>query len=72
MQLDVRENLKLRDGFFQNDEASQLALIQMLRKYQPDIVLANAPQDRHPDHGRAASLARDACYYSGLRKINHL
>ncbi len=69
MQLDVRENLKLRDGFFQNDEASQLALIQMLRKYQPDIVLANAPQDRHPDHGRAASLARDACYYSGLRKI---
>ena len=69
MQLDIRENLALRDGFFQNDEASQLALIRMIRKYQPDIVLANAPQDRHPDHGRAALLARDACYYSGLLKI---
>lgn len=41
----------------------------MIRKYQPDIVLANAPNDRHPDHGKAASLAKDACYYAGLVKI---
>ncbi|MBK6330244.1 MAG: bacillithiol biosynthesis deacetylase BshB1 [Bacteroidetes bacterium] len=69
MQLDIRENLHFRDGFFQNDEKHQLALIQMIRKYQPDIVLANAPNDRHPDHGKAASLAKDACYYAGLVKI---
>ncbi|MBK7690943.1 MAG: bacillithiol biosynthesis deacetylase BshB1 [Bacteroidetes bacterium] len=69
MKLDIRENLELRDGFFQNDEESQLKLIRMIRKYQPDIVLANAPQDRHPDHGRAALLTKDACYYSGLLKI---
>ncbi len=69
MQLDVRENLQFRDGFFKNDEEHQRALIQMIRKYQPNIVLANAPSDRHPDHGRAAQLTRDACFYAGLVKI---
>jgi bacillithiol biosynthesis deacetylase BshB1 len=65
----VRENLKMRDGFFRNDEAHQLALIAVLRKYRPDIVLANAIGDRHPDHGRAGRLIADACFLSGLRKI---
>lgn len=69
LKIDIRENLGFRDGFFQNDETNQIALIKMIRKYQPDIVLANAPVDRHPDHGRAALLARDACFYSGLVKI---
>ncbi len=65
----ARENLGIRDGFFQNDEESQFKLIQVIRKYQPDIVLANALEDRHPDHGKGAQLAIDACFLSGLRKI---
>lgn len=69
MQLDIRENLMFRDGFFSNDETHQLALIKMIRLYRPNIVLANAPTDRHPDHGRAAILTRDACFYAGLVKI---
>jgi N-acetylglucosamine malate deacetylase 1 len=66
----VRENLKLRDGFFQNDEQHQLKVIQAIRKYQPEIVLANARIDRHSDHGRAARLSYDATFLSGLAKIN--
>lgn len=69
LKLSARENLNMRDGFFKNDEEHQLKLIESLRKYQPDIVLANAVEDRHPDHGRAAQLAIDACFYSGLRMI---
>ena len=69
LQLSARENLGFRDGFFKNDEEHQMALIKMIRKYQPDIVLANAIEDRHPDHGRAALLAQEACFYSGLRMI---
>lgn len=65
----VRENLGIRDGFFQNDEDSQLQLIQVIRRYQPEIVLANALEDRHPDHGKGAKLAIDACFLSGLRQI---
>lgn len=65
----ARENLGIRDGFFRNDEESQQKLIQVIRKYQPDIVLANALEDRHPDHGKGAQLAIDACFLSGLRKI---
>ncbi len=65
----VRENLKMRDGFFQNDEAHQLQLITAIRKYQPDIVLANVLHDRHPDHGRAGKLIADSCFLSGLTKI---
>ena len=67
--VDVRENLGLEDGFFQNDQESQLAIIRMLRKYQPEIVLANATTDRHPDHGRSAKLVYDAVFLSGLPKI---
>lgn len=67
--ISARENLRFRDGFIQNDEAHQLEVIKMLRKYQPDIVLANAVRDRHPDHGRASELAREACFLSGLKNI---
>lgn len=70
MGLHARENLKFRDGFFVNDEAHQLEVIKMIRKYQPEIVLCNALHDRHPDHGRAGDLANDACFLSGLAKIN--
>jgi len=65
----ARENLGMRDGFFQNDEAHQKRIIQVIRKYQPSIVLANILHDRHPDHGRAGQLVRDAAFLSGLRKI---
>ncbi len=65
----VRENLKMRDGFFKNDEEHQLKLIKVLRKYKPDIVFGNVLQDRHPDHGRAGHLIKDACFLSGLAKI---
>ncbi len=65
----ARENLKFRDGFFKNDEEHQLKLIRMIRKYQPDIILANAISDRHPDHGRASELAKEACFLSGLKMI---
>src|SRR5690606_2650030 len=65
----VRENLKMRDGFFKNDETHQLELIRAIRKYQPEIILANVLNDRHPDHGRAGHLIRDAAYLSGLVKI---
>ncbi len=69
MQLDVRENLGMADGFFRNDREHQLTLIRSIRKYRPEIVLANALADRHPDHGRAGNLIADACFLSGLRKI---
>lgn len=65
----VRENLKMADGFFQNDEQHQRKIIEVIRKYQPAIVLCNAPEDRHPDHGRSAKLVSDAAFLSGLRKI---
>ncbi|NBV14827.1 MAG: bacillithiol biosynthesis deacetylase BshB1 [Sphingobacteriia bacterium] len=67
--LDFRANLNFRDGFFENEETHQLALIQWIRHLQPRLVLANAPEDRHPDHGRAGSLALQACFYSGLSKV---
>jgi bacillithiol biosynthesis deacetylase BshB1 len=67
--LSCRENLGMKDGFFKNDEEHQKAIARILRKYQPDIILANATEDRHPDHGRAAKLIHDACFYSGLRRI---
>ena len=65
----VRENLNMRDGFFVNDEEHQLAVIRMLRKYQPEIVLCNAVDDRHIDHGKGSRLVSDACFLSGLTKI---
>lgn len=69
MGINIRENAGMADGFFANDEAHQLQLIKYIRKYQPDIVIANAIEDRHPDHGRAGDLIRTACFLSGLSKI---
>jgi bacillithiol biosynthesis deacetylase BshB1 len=66
------ENLNLADGFFENDKPHQLAVIQAIRKFQPEIVLANATHDRHSDHGRGAQLAVDSCFLSGLIKIETL
>ena len=68
--LHARENLGLADGFFQNDQASQLILMEVIRRYRPEIVLDNALEDRHPDHGKGAKLAIDACFLSGLRMIH--
>lgn len=65
----VRENLKMKDGFFKNDEEHQLKLITAIRKFQPVIILANVLHDRHPDHGRAGQLIADSCFLSGLIKI---
>jgi bacillithiol biosynthesis deacetylase BshB1 len=69
MGLAVRENLKMRDGFFKNDEEHQLKVIRAIRKYQPEVILANVLDDRHPDHGRAGHLIREAAFLSGLSKI---
>jgi len=65
----VRENLGMKDGFFVNDQAHQIAIVEVIRKYQPNIILCNAPEDRHPDHGKAAKLIADAAFLSGLVKI---
>lgn len=65
----ARENLEMRDGFFVNDENHQLEIIKMIRKYQPEIILCNAIDDRHIDHAKGSSLVSDACFLSGLMKI---
>jgi len=67
--VNFRENLRFRDGFFVNDEVHQMELIRMIRKYRPDIVLCNAIQDRHIDHAKGSNLVSDACFLSGLRRI---
>ncbi len=67
--IEVRENLDMRDGFFVNDEKHQLAIIKMIRKYRPEIVICNAIEDRHIDHGKGSKLVSDSCFLSGLRKI---
>ncbi len=67
--LHVRENLGMRDGFFQNDEFHRLEVVKVIRKYQPEIILSNALEDRHPDHGRAGDLVFDSVFLSGLPKI---
>ncbi|MFC0428976.1 bacillithiol biosynthesis deacetylase BshB1 [Chryseobacterium scophthalmum] len=64
-----RENLGLKDGFLVNSEEYQMEIVKMIRKYRPEIVLANAIDDRHPDHAKAAKLVSDACFLAGLRKI---
>lgn len=69
MGLSIRENLCMRDGFFKNDEEHQLKVIRAIRKYQPEIILANVLDDRHPDHGRAGHLLRESCFLAGLSKI---
>ena len=68
----VREQLDLEDGFFAHNRNNLLKIIRIIRKYRPEIVLANAVEDRHPDHGRAAKLTAEACFLSGLRKIETL
>ena len=65
----VRENLGMADGFFRNDREHQLKVIEKLRKYKPEIVIANAVYDRHPDHGRGSELVSEACFKSGLKMI---
>ncbi len=64
-----RYNLQMEDGFFEHNRENVLKLIRIIRKHQPEVLLANAPSDRHPDHGRAGQLIRDAAFLSGLRKI---
>jgi bacillithiol biosynthesis deacetylase BshB1 len=64
-----RENLGFADGFFVNDKEHQLEIIKVIRKYQPEIVICNAIQDRHIDHGKGSKLVSDACFLSGLVKI---
>lgn len=69
LNVQVRDNVGLADGFFGNNEAHQKAIIPFIRKYQPDIVITNAIDDRHPDHGRGGKLVSDSCFYSGLRMV---
>ena len=69
LKVSFRENLNFKDGFFKNDEEHQLKLIQVIRKYRPDFILCNAPDDRHIDHPKGAKLVLDACFLSGLEKI---
>ncbi|MES2139970.1 MAG: bacillithiol biosynthesis deacetylase BshB1 [Bacteroidota bacterium] len=65
----VRDNLGMADGFFKNDKEHQLEIIKKIREYQPEIIICNAISDRHPDHGRASELVSEACFYSGLIRI---
>jgi N-acetylglucosamine malate deacetylase 1 len=65
----VRDNLGMADGFFRYDKEHQLQIIRKIREYQPEIILCNSISDRHPDHGRASQLVSEACFYSGLIKI---
>ena len=69
MGIHVRENLGFKDGFFVNDKEHQIEVVKMIRKYQPEIVLANAVSDRHPDHGKGADVVRDAIFVAGLRMV---
>jgi len=69
LEVDARENLMMADGFFENNEINQRKIITILRKYQPEIIFCNAPEDRHPDHGRSAKLVEDAAFLAGLSKI---
>ncbi|MCE2789093.1 MAG: bacillithiol biosynthesis deacetylase BshB1 [Saprospiraceae bacterium] len=64
-----RVNLGMPDGFFQHSVENILEVVRVIRRFQPEIVLANALSDRHPDHGRAARLVAEACFYAGLLKI---
>jgi bacillithiol biosynthesis deacetylase BshB1 len=65
----IRENMDFKDGFFKDDEQHKLALIKKIRQYRPDIVITNAVSDRHPDHARSSQITIDACFLSGLEKI---
>ncbi|HEX4887568.1 MAG TPA: bacillithiol biosynthesis deacetylase BshB1 [Luteibaculaceae bacterium] len=65
----IRENLLMSDGFFSHNMQNSLKIIETIRKYKPDLILTNAPSDRHPDHGRACKMVTEACFLSGLVKI---
>ena len=65
----ARYNLNFADGFFRNDKEHQLKLIAYIRLLKPEIILCNAVEDRHPDHGRAAKLVTESCFLSGLQKV---
>jgi bacillithiol biosynthesis deacetylase BshB1 len=65
----IRQNLNFRDGFFVNDETHQMKIVQKIREFRPDIVLCNAIRDRHIDHGKGSDLVSQACFLSGLRRI---
>jgi len=67
--ISARENLKFPDGFILNTQEYQVEIVKKIRKYQPEIVFANAIEDRHPDHAKAAKLVSDACFLAGLVKI---
>ena len=65
----LRDNMGFKDGFFQNDGSHKMELIKKIREYKPEIVITNAPTDRHPDHGRSSDLTINACFLAGLEKI---
>ena len=67
--LKIRENLNMGDGLIAQTEENKLKIIECIRKYQPELILANSIQDRHPDHAKGAKLVAEASYLSGLRKI---
>lgn len=69
MGVSIRENMQFRDGWFRDDEEHRMKLIAKIRQYQPEIIITNAPEDRHPDHGRAANLVKEAAWLAGLKKI---
>lgn len=69
LNIKIRDNLKFRDGFFINDESHQLKIIEKIRLYRPDVVFCNAVEDRHIDHSKGSQLVSDACFLSGLRRI---
>jgi bacillithiol biosynthesis deacetylase BshB1 len=70
LNVEIRENLSLEDGFFEYNKTNQLSIIKIIRKYKPEIVLCNAIDDRHIDHGKGSKLVSDACFLSGLIKID--
>lgn len=65
----VRVNMKFADGFFINDKEHQMEMIKMIRKFEPEIVICNAIEDRHIDHAKGSQLVCDSCFLSGLLKI---
>lgn len=70
LNVEVRDNMEFADGFLANDKQHQLEIIKMIRKYRPEVVLCNAIDDRHIDHGKGSQLVSDACFLSGLLKID--
>ncbi len=69
MGIQIRQNLGFKDAYFTNDQAHQLEVVKSIRFFQPEVVLTNAPSDRHPDHGRAAEVVKQACFMAGLAKL---